>query len=131
MFFNQYPYINENDLNLDYILKHIKELMARVTDLEQWQITHKAQYEQLKLLYDQIISGNFTPEIIAAFEKWMNENALDLVGQMVKQVYFGLNDDGYFIVNIPQNWRDLVFKTTGYDYNTPIQPEYGHLCLLY
>lgn len=46
-------------------------------------------------------------------------------------VFFGINDNGYFVVNIPKSWRSIRFATTGYDINVPVQPEYGHLCLLY
>ena len=46
-------------------------------------------------------------------------------------VFFGLNDEGYFVAYIPDNWGDISFGTTGLDVNVPIQPEYGHLVLIY
>ena len=128
--FNLYPYLNENDLNLDYLLKHIKELMARVSDLEQWRVTHEAEYAQLKLLYDQIISGNFPPSVVKAFEDWLSKNALDLIGEFVKMVFFGITDDGYFVAYIPESWDDIIFGTTGLD-DFPLGVEYGHLTLSY
>ena len=130
MFFNQYPYINENDLNLDYLLKHVKDLMSRVSGLEEWQLTHEAEYEELKLLYDQIISGNFPPSVVHAFEIWMQRNALNLVGELVKMVFFGITDDGYFVAYIPESWDDIIFGTTGYD-DFPAGVDYGHLTLSY
>lgn len=130
MFFNQYPYINENDLNLDYLLKHVKDLMARVSELEQWRITHEAEYAEFLELYNQIISGNFPPAVIKAFENWMKKNALDLVGELVKMVFFALTDDGYFIAYIPESWSDIIFGTTGLD-DFPIGVDYGHLTLSY
>ena len=59
--FNQYPYINLNDLNLDYILKAIKEMRYEVTnfvsinaikyaDPIQWNIT--SQYEKNTIVID-------------------------------------------------------------------------------
>ncbi len=59
--FNQYPYINLNDLNLDYILKAIKEMRYEVTnfvsinaikyaDPIQWDIT--SQYEKNTIVID-------------------------------------------------------------------------------
>ena len=129
-FFNQYPYINENDLNLDYLLKHIKDLMSRVSDLEDWRITHEAEYLELKAIYDAIISGNFPPAMIKALEDWMKKNALDLVGELVKLVFFGITDDGYFVAYIPESWDDIIFGTTGLD-DFPVGVEYGHLTLSY
>lgn len=129
--FNQYPYLNVNDLNLDYIIKHFKEIFDRITALEEWRTTHEAEYEELKGFMDAINAGDFPQSMINALYQWTFDNALDLVGSMVKHVFFSLNDAGYFIVNIPQNWRDLVFKTTGLDIELALQPEYGHLCILY
>lgn len=126
--FNQYPYINENDLNLDYLLKHIKELMARVSGLEQWRVEHEAEYQQLKDLYDQIMSGNFPPSVVTAFNEWMQRNALDLVGELVKMVFFGITMDGYFVAYIPESWEDIIFGTTGLD-DFPAGIDYGHLTL--
>ena len=59
--FNQYPYINLNDLNLDYILKAIKDMRYEVTnfvsinaikyaDPIQWNIT--SQYEKNTIVID-------------------------------------------------------------------------------
>lgn len=128
--FNQYPYINMTDLNLDYILKHINELIASVKDLDEWRLTHEAEYEELKALYDQIIAGDFPDSIKQAFADWMNRNALDLVGEMVKNVYFGINDEGYFVAYIPESWSDIIFGTSGLD-DFPPGVEYGHLTLSY
>ena len=60
-FFNQYPYININDLNLDFILNAIKEMKYEVTnfvsinaikyaDPIQWNIT--SQYEKNTIVID-------------------------------------------------------------------------------
>ena len=46
-------------------------------------------------------------------------------------VFFGLTDSGYFVAYIPENWGTIHFGTTGLDIDAPIQPEYGHLVLLY
>lgn len=63
MFFNQYPYLNLNDLNLDYILKAIGEMKYEVTnfvsinaikyaDPIQWNIT--SQYEKNTIVIDPV-----------------------------------------------------------------------------
>ena len=46
--FNEYPYRNLTDLNLDYWIKKIKETMKRVNDLEGWKAEHEIEYQQLK-----------------------------------------------------------------------------------
>lgn len=129
--FNQYPYINVNDLNLDWIIKHFKEFIDSIAELKAWRAVHEPEYEALKQFCDDIAAGRFPPSMYDALRKWFNDNAIELVGEMVKHVYFGLNENGYFMVTIPDAWSALIFKTTEFDYETPLQPEYGHLVLLY
>lgn len=63
MFFNQYPYLNVNDLNLDYILKAIADMKIEVKDFVsinaikyadpiQWDITK--QYEKNTVVIDPL-----------------------------------------------------------------------------
>lgn len=130
-FFHEYPYLNLNDMNLDWILKNMKIFISALEELNDWKEEHEEQYQQLKDLYDQIMSGNFPPSVTAAFEKWMKENAIDLVGSLVKQVYFGLTDTGYFVAYIPESWDDIIFNTTGWDIELGGVPDYGHLILSY
>lgn len=128
--FNQYPYINENDLNLDYILKKVKNLLDRVDMLESWRVLHEAEYEQLKQYYDDLVSGNLNPAIIAAINQWCSEHVVDLVGELVHSVFFGITDAGYFVAYIPESWDDIIFGTSGYD-DFPAGIDYGHLTLSY
>ena len=129
--FNIYPYLNENDLNLDWIIKHFKEFIDQIASLNDWRTTHEREYAQLKEFMDSINAGNLPPAMYNKLRQWFFDNAFDLVGEMVKHVYFGLNDDGYFIVTIPEQWRELVFNTTEYDIVLPFQTEYGHLTISY
>lgn len=129
--FEHFPYTNFHDLNTDWILKIIKELDAEVDNLEEWRATHEVEYAQLKAFMDSINAGNMPPALLQSMKNWLNDNAYDIIGSYVKFVNFGLNDNGYFIVTIPEPWRDLIFKTTGLDFNTSLQPDYGHLCILY
>ena len=131
MFFNQYPYINETDLNLDWILKHMKEVLTAVEKLDKWCAQHEKEYQELKKLVDDIYSGNLTPALIKALNKWFIENITDLIGQAIKGVFFEITNSGYFIAYIPEAWEEIIFNTTGFDINVALQPEYGHLVLSY
>lgn len=130
-FFNEYPYRNLSDLNLDFIINHFKEFIDEIGSLEDWRQTHEQEYRDLKELYDAIVSGNFPPSMLNEMRNWFERNALDLVGNMVKFISVGLTDDGHFVVTIPEQWRSLVFNTTDYDINVLLQPEYGHLVISY
>ena len=126
-FNNEYPYTDFHELNLSWVVARIKILMDQVKNLEDWRAQHEDEYQELKDLYDAVMSGNFPPSIVAAFEDWMGKNAIELVGKLVKHVYFGLTNDGYFCAFIPENWSDITFDTI----DTWGDPLYGHLMLMY
>ena len=117
--------------DLREILRRLKELDPIVDGLVEWKETHEKEYEELKELYDQIMSGDFPESVEKAFYDWMQKNALELVGSMVKNVFFGLTDSGYFVAYIPESWEDITFNTTGLDIEVALQPNYGHLVLSY
>lgn len=129
--FNLYPYLNVNDLNLDWIIGHFKEFIDEISSLEEWRRTHEEEYRELKELYDAIVSGNFPPSMLKALHDWLQNNAIDIIGEMVRFISVSINDNGYFVINIPSNWRDIEFNTTELDIFTPLQPEYGHLTISY
>lgn len=126
----EFPYVDPNLYNDDWLLKKMKELLLDLAKLEDWKTEHEEQYLQLKALYDAVMSGNFPQSVIDAFDKWMQANGLELVGRLVKMVFFGITDDGYFVAYIPEYWDDLIFNTTGYDINIP-DYDFGHLVLSY
>lgn len=128
--FREFPFMNYSDYNLDWIISNVKNVLAEVEEFKEWKETHENQYAELKQLHDDIISGHFPPSITYAFNRWMRENALELVGELVKAVYFGLTPDGHFVAYIPESWDDIYFNTTGLDIVVPYM-EYGRLVLSY
>lgn len=119
-----------SEINLDWIIAHFKEFIDQISSLNEWRSTHEVEYQQLKDFQDQILAGDFPQSIKDAFAAWMNDNAVDLVGGLVKTVFFGINQDGYFVAYIPESWDDITFGTSGLD-DFPAGIEYGHLTLAY
>ena len=70
---------------------------------------------------------------------WINnfdDNARQIMEEIIENyivtmVFFGITDDGYFVAYIPESWDDITFRTTELDIFLSIQPEYGHLVLVY
>lgn len=73
MSFFEFPHTRTYDSDLGWIIKTIKKVTEEVEMLDQWKIEHEAEYEQLKELYDAVMSGNFPPEIQAAFYSWIQK----------------------------------------------------------
>lgn len=128
--FDHFPYTNFHELNLSWCLKLLREFDVKLDELEEWRNTHEQEYKELKEFMDAINSGNFPDSMIQAMREWLAANALDLIGELVKTVFFGITDDGYFVAYIPESWSDIIFATTGYDI-TIAGYEYGHLVLSY
>ena len=118
--FDTLPYTNFHELNLDWILETLKKLDSRLQKLED---TKSEEYKRLRSDVDTLMkwAQDFNPEIVK-----------DIVNDyLATGVYFGLTDSGYFTAYIPQAWKDVVFKTSGFDVEVEFEKEFGHLVLIY
>lgn len=83
---------------------------------------------QLKDATDQLFAklkaGDFTKD---TFLEWVNTNMTDIIHQMARFVFFGLDDDGHFVAYIPASWDFLHFDTL----LDPDKPGFGHLVVYY
>lgn len=130
MAFNyEFPYTDPNLYNDDWLLSRMKELLVQLKDLEDWKTEWEEEYNALMQLINDIEAGIFPDSIQQAFQSWMEKNAISIVGKLVKMVFFGLTDDGYFVAYIPEGWDDIIFNTTQLDIFIPGFTEYGHLVL--
>lgn len=130
MSFFEFPHTRTYDSDLGYIIKQIQDLLACCDEMQDWKATHEAEYNELKKLYDDILAGNFPDSMITAFNNWMRRNAADIITDLIKMVFFGLTDSGYFVAYIPDSWEDIIFNTTGYDIGE-LGVGFGHLTLSY
>lgn len=129
MAFNyEFPYTDPNFYNDDWILHKMKDILVWMEDTDEWKQQYQDALDEFRQLVTDIENGNFPEPIQEGFRKWMSENALDLIGELVKMVFFGITDDGYFVAYIPESWEDILFNTTGYDIALAGW-DFGHLVL--
>lgn len=126
----EFPYWDRKAEKDRWAISKIKELLSYMELNKEWVANHEVQYQELKNLYDDIIAGNFPESIDRAFHDWMLENANELVGSMIKNVFFELTDTGYFVAYVPDSWSDITFNTSGLD-DMEVNADYGHLILSY
>lgn len=129
-FINEYPYTDFHELNLDWILKIVKANKDNLENLYKIFDEWADSAERITELYQAIVAGNYPKELEDSLIKWVQENAIDLVGDMVNMVFFGLTDTGYFVAYVPSGWEDITFGTSGLD-DFPDGIPYGHLTLSY
>lgn len=127
--FETFPYVNFQDLNLNELLRHMRLLLAHMKEVDNYVGGFDDRIKTLEKFMTQMESGKFSDAFLNTLYKWLHDNVPDIISEAVKQVWFGLTDSGYFIAYIPQSWNDIKFNTTGYDYFTELQSEYGHLVL--
>lgn len=130
MSYFEFPHTRTYDNDLGWLIKHCKSNTEAIALLNEWKDNADITISELRSLLDALASGTVPPEVADALTKWLTINAKDIVGAMIKNVYFGLTMSGYFVAYIPDSWDDIIFKTTGYDFFTELQEEYGHLVLL-
>lgn len=114
----------------DYINKLIKSdkdimeaVNANSNDIKQLQ----DDVELLEKEFAKIKNGEYINLYITALQYWIDNNLQELVGSIVKYVFFTIDDNGYFNANIPPSWQFIKFST---DYD-PTSENYLHLILEY
>ena len=127
MFFNQFPYTDFHELNADWMIKHFKEFLDGLKNVDSWIDNHEQEYQELKEICDNLQNGTLTPALERSLKIWINNNLENLIGEAIKTVHFGLTNDGYFCAWIPSSWSDVQFDTI----TDPADPLYGHLVLQY
>lgn len=125
-----FPHTHFYDSDLREILKYIRKLVKAVTEIDGWIDKHQKDYEELKKLYDNLLAGNFTPEMEDALYNWTVKHTEEIIDRAIKMVFFGITDDGYFVAYIPDSWDEIRFGTTGLDV-FPEGVDFGHLTLTY
>lgn len=132
------PYAAPGDhyqYDLYWLVNQLKQALSNTETLRQHDIKQdtrldglNALTEQLKYatchLYAKLKAGDFTKD---TFIEWVNTNMTDIIYQMVRFVFFGLDDDGHFVAYIPASWEFLHFDTL----LDPNKPGYGHLVVYY
>ena len=83
------------------------------------------ELDKLKDEFEQFKDSGFEDYYEKQLAQWMNENAATLFQLLAKMVFFGLTDDGYFCIYVPESWSDITFDT-GAVYG---RADYGRLIL--
>lgn len=100
---------------VEHYLDYVAELM------NEWNIEFSDEMQkELEELWYAVNNG-----LENAAKEWIANNLEWVFTHIAKQVYFGLNEQGYFVAYIPDGWDDIVFDT-GMVYG---EDTYGRLIL--
>lgn len=132
------PLVYDDSLSYYEVLCKLTELLNIVIQNEDYLFTvtegNNEDIESLKKLFGElqdeleaIKNGKYMSLYIEALASWINNNLQEIVQKIVKQVFFGLTQDGHFAAYIPPAWDFVHFDTVV----VPESPLYGHLLLRY
>ncbi len=76
-------------------------------------------------IWDYIKGPDFHGDVEEYVKGWLESNISKVLDPFVRQVFFGLTDDGYFCAYVPKSWSEISFDT-GAVYGTEA---YGRLIL--
>lgn len=130
MSFFEFPHTRTYDNDLGWLIKDYKTLTELYETLDQWKNETQPTIDDFKKLYEELLTGDLPEGMLEAINTWLSNNAPDIVLQLIKIVFFGLTDDGYFVAYIPDSWDDITFGTSGLD-DFPAGIDFGHLTLSY
>lgn len=107
------------------VVKQLNDLVASNNMLNEDMKTLYEFVEQLRNIMDEFMATGFDDYYKQQVIAWIDSHLTWLYTTIVKQVYFGLTLEGYFVAYIPDGWSDIVFDT-GADYTLGT---YGRLIL--
>ena len=89
--------------------------------------------EEDKTLSDEI---DELKQELAIVKKWIDNFDTSYAEKIIQEnistmIFVEITNAGYIVYNIPDNWDDITFNTTGLDIEVPETSEYGHLVLSY
>ena len=131
MAFFEFPHTRTYDSDLGWLIKNVSGYNETIAALNSWIETNTPRIEDLEAFQEALESGELPEGVERGIETWLTANAANVVSAIIKNVWFGLTDAGYFVAYIPESWSDIIFKTTGLDIELELMPEYGHLVLQY
>lgn len=117
--------IDSNEQRYHLLCRQLHKLVCYADMLgEKINIDHAA-IDALEKEFETFKESGFIDYYEALIERWINQNMERLISLSIKQVYFGLTLDGYFVAYIPDSWDDIIFDT-GANYG---EDTYGRLIL--
>ena len=93
------------------LARMLDKLAAYSDGIAATQTEFDAELERLANEFEKFKESGFEDYYIEQIDGWIQENAATVFQLLAKQVFFGINDAGYFVAYIPDGWEDIEFDT--------------------
>lgn len=124
-----FPHTHFYDTDLRELIAKCNSYDEVINRLNQWIEENTPKIDEMLVFIQALESGIVPDALKETIYKWATENLLPIIARTLKNVVFGLTDDGYFVATYTDSWRDITFNTTEYDIFIPLQTQFGHLTL--
>ena len=126
-----FPHTRSYDSDLGWLIKNVSSFNETIEALNEWIAVNTPRIDDLEAFQTALESGDLPEGVQQGIETWLTQNGAEIITAIIKNVWFGLTNAGYFVAYVPESWSEIIFKTTGLDIDLALQPEYGHLVLQY
>ena len=103
----------------------VNEVISSVDNLNDWQAAQDTLIAEMAEAIQTFIDGGYLDSFERFVDRWLAANMERIIKDSIRQVYFGLTDDGYFCAYIPESWSEITFDM-GTVYG---RSDYGRLIL--
>lgn len=117
--------VESQEQRILYLCKQLHKLICYIDFVGDKVNVNHDEIEELKAQFQKFIESGFEDYYKEQIFAWIDEHMPELISHAIKQVYFGLNDEGYFVAYVPESWSDITFDT-GMVYG---RSDYGRLIL--
>lgn len=109
------PVIYDDSLSYYEFLCKIAEKLNEVIDnygiFDGTLIRFQEQIDALIKEFEEFKEHGFDDYYAEQVKEWIANNLTYIFDNVIRQVYFGLTLEGYFVAYIPKGWDEIIFDT--------------------
>lgn len=94
-----------------YLCKELRRLCQYANDMGIQVNLTADKINELEAQFEEFKENGFADYYEQQVKEWIAENTELIFKNYTRGVYFGLNQEGYFVAYIPESWSDVVFDT--------------------
>ena len=103
--------VDSQEQGIKQICKTIQLLIEYLNQVADQVNIDTDEIKELQDLFKKFQESGFDDYYAKQVAEWINNNLSYIYDHTIKQIYFGLTDDGYFCAYVPDSWSDIEFDT--------------------
>lgn len=117
--------VDSQEQRIHVLCKKLHELFDYLVQVAEAVNVDGDAIKALQDAFTKFMESGFEDYYAEQIKSWIDTHFASIISNAIKQVYFGITDDGYFCAYVPDSWSDIGFDT-GMVYG---RSDYGRLIL--